>query len=186
MKIINLLSYAQEFATKAHQPIFRKTVSGAKIPHIIHIQEVADLVYASGGTEIEVIAAWLHDTVEDTAITMQDIETEFGKEIVEIVHGLTDLDEIKNLPTTERKSKQAHRVRTESLSVRRIKLADQTSNVKFIANDPAETWTNEGCKAYIEGARLIAEECRGISPLLEKLFDEAYQNAVKRFGSVKK
>lgn len=113
---------------------------------------------------------------------MEDIETNFGKEVTEIVHGLTDLDSIKDLPTTERKAKQAERVRNESVSVRRIKLADQTSNVKFIANDPAARWTNEGCKAYIEGARLIAEQCRGISPLLEKLFDTEYKKAAKRYG----
>jgi (p)ppGpp synthase/HD superfamily hydrolase len=179
----NLISRAQEYARNAHEPIFAITVAGVKRPQIVHIQEVADLVWASGGTDEEITAAWLHDSVEDTPTTLADIERDFGKEVADIVHGLTDLDHFKGMPLPQRKRLQAERLRTENESVRRIKIADQTSNVRFLATDPTNDMTAENCLQYVKGAKLLADECRGISPLLDKLFDEAYEKGLKRFNS---
>ncbi|MGA3193230.1 MAG: HD domain-containing protein [Minisyncoccia bacterium] len=177
----NIVSRAQEFARNAHEPIFAITVAGVKRPQIVHIQEVADLVWASGGSDEEITAAWLHDSIEDTHTSLKDVETNFGKKVADIVHGLTDLDEFKGLPLAERKRKQAERVRSESESVRRIKIADQTSNVRFLATDPTSDMTFEECAQYIKGAKLIADGCKGISPLLDRLFNEAYQKGLKRY-----
>ncbi|MFA6554746.1 MAG: HD domain-containing protein [Candidatus Paceibacterota bacterium] len=177
----NIISRAQEFARNAHEPIFAITIAGVKRPQIMHIQEVADLVWASGGSDEEITAAWLHDSVEDTQTSLNDIEKHFGKMVMSIVHGLTDLDEFKNLPLPERKRRQAERVRSESDSVRRVKIADQTSNVRFLATDPTNSMTFDECGQYIQGAKLIADECKGISPLLDKLFNEAYLKGLKRY-----
>ena len=177
----NRVSHAQEFARNAHESLFDITVGGVTRPRIVHIQEVADLVWASGGSDEEIIAAWLHDVVEDTPITMKDIENEFGKEVAEIVHGLTDPEQFKDLPLAERKKKQMERIRTENKSVRRVKIADQTSNIRFIAIDPPSSMTLEECPIYIKGAKLITDECRGISPLLDNLFDEFYKKGLMRY-----
>jgi (p)ppGpp synthase/HD superfamily hydrolase len=179
----NIISRAQEFARNAHEPLFAITVAGVKRPQIVHIQEVADLVWASGGSDEEITAAWLHDSVEDTQVILKDIEINFGEDVAKIVHGLTDLDEFTSLPLPERKRKQAERVRNEIKSVRRVKIADQTSNVRFLAIDPTSNMTFEECGQYIQGAKLIADECKGISSLLDNLFDEAYQKASTRFLS---
>lgn len=173
---------AQEFARKAHGHISRTTISGVLCPQILHIQEVADLVWASGGTDTEIMAAWLHDSVEDTETTIDDIENFFGKEVAEIVTGLTDLHEIENLPLAERKAKQAERVRHESNSVKRVKLADQTSNVRYVSVDPPTTMDFEECKKYVIGAKLIADECTGISHLLDEMFDRVYKLGQKRYS----
>jgi (p)ppGpp synthase/HD superfamily hydrolase len=178
----NCISHAQEFARFAHESIIETTVSGVKRPKVVHLQEVADLVWASGGSDEEIVAAWLHDSVEDTTVTLELIEKEFGKGVADLVNGLTDFKDMANLPLLERKRKQSIRIKAESNSVRRIKLADQTSNVRFLATDPTKTMTFEECRDYIQGAKLIADECRGVTPLLEKLFDQAYERGSKRYG----
>jgi (p)ppGpp synthase/HD superfamily hydrolase len=177
----NIISSAKRFAREAHKEIIITTVSGDKRPQVEHLQEVADLVWVSGGNDIEIAAAWLHDSVEDTAVTLEDIEKNFGKEITAIVYGLTDLDEIKNLPTNERKAKQAERVKDENESVKRIKIADQTSNIRFVTTDPKETWSFEGNRNYAIGAKQIADNCKGISPVLDELFDREYRKAAEHF-----
>lgn len=176
-----ITSRAQEFARKAHDGLLETTVSGIIRPKIVHLQEVADLVWASGGTDDEVTAAWLHDCLEDTTITLDEIRSAFGDRVAELVHGLTDLDDYKMLPIAERKPKQAERIKNESESIRRIKLADQTSNVRFLAIDPTDSMTFEECGDYIRGAKMIADECRGISSLLEALFDQVFERASIRY-----
>lgn len=172
----------RKFAREAHKDIIINTVSGDARPHIEHLQEVADIVWASGGSELEIISAWLHDSVEDTSVTMEDIKKEFGTSVMEIVHGLTDPKELKGLSNAERKPKQAERVRHESDSVKRIKIADQISNIRFVTTDPKPEWSLEGNKNYIIGAKLIADECKGISVVLDTLFDSEYKKSAEFFG----
>jgi len=138
-------------------------------------------VWASGGTDDEIIAAWLHDSVEDTGVTLDEIEKNFGKEVRQIVAGLTDPPSFKVMPLQERKPKQAERLRSESKSVHRIKIADQTSNVKHLATDPINNMTPLECYHYIRGAKLLADECRGVSPMLDELFDRMYQKGIGRY-----
>ncbi len=177
----NRLNRAQEFARNAHQHISGISITGVKKPQIHHIQEVADLVWISGGTENEIIAAWLHDSVEDTDTTLKDIEDHFGTEVMQIVEGLTDHTHFKDLPLQERKALQAERLSNENISVRRVKIADQTSNVKSLISDPINKMTAEDCCNYICGAKLLADKCRGISPLLDNIFDDVYKKGLKLF-----
>lgn len=176
-----LITFAQEYARKAHAHINKTTVSGVVVPQIVHIQEVADLVWASGGTDDEIVAAWLHDIVEDTEVTIEDIKEIFGDDVAEIVSGLTDPLDFKGLPIEERKQKQVDRILTKSNSVKRIKLADQTSNIRFLAVDPSVSWKNDYALGYIEGAKKIIGACIGISPLIESLFEDAYKKGVERY-----
>ncbi len=164
----NRISRAQEYALKKHGHLFRTTIEGIKRPQMLHLQEVADLVWISGGTEDEIIAAWLHDAVEDTDTTLSDIELEFGKEVAALVDGLTDPEHFAPLPLSERKSLQAERL--------------QTSNVKFLATDPSDSMTPEECAEYIRGAKLLADQCFGISPLLDKIFMQEYEKGALRYG----
>ncbi len=177
-----LITFAQDYARKAHNGLTKTTTSGVLFPYIVHVQEVADLVWASGGTEDEIVAAWLHDTVEDTDTTIEDIENIFGKEVADIVAGLTDPLDFKGLPIEERKQKQVDRLLSQSDSVKRIKIADQTSNVRLLVTDPSVSWANDRALGYVEGAKKIADVCAGISPLLSNLFEEVYQKGLKRYG----
>ncbi len=176
----NLVTKAKEFAYRAHEGHFRNDKEHS--PYIVHPKEVSELVEKSGGTEVEIAAAWLHDTVEDTPTTIEDIEREFGKEVAEVVAGLTDLPEFETLPLAERKAKQAERVRGESDSVKRVKLADQTSNVGAVGGGVFLDMHGQRAREYVEGAKKIAEECKGISPFLDTLFQEKYVVALGGLG----
>lgn len=178
----NRLNRAQEFARNAHSHLHSISVSGIARPNIHHIQEVADLVWISGGTDDEVIAAWLHDCVEDTDITLDEVEKVFGSEVAQIVDGLTDHRDFKGMDLPTRKGLQAERLKGESASVRRVKIADQTSNIRSLALDPISDMTHEECYNYICGAKLLADECCGVSELLDNLFDQFYKKGLERYG----
>ncbi len=177
----NKVSRAQEYARAAHAHIIATTITGVKRPQIMHIQEVADLVWVSGGSDDEIAAAWLHDSVEDTDVTLDDIESNFGKNVRDIVDGLTDHHDFAGMLLPERKRLQAERLKDESDSVKRVKIADQTSNVKFLSTDPIDSMTTEECYHYIRGAKLLADECKGVSNILDELFDRMYQNGLERY-----
>lgn len=179
-----LITTARLLAFEAHKGILMQNEDGDVRPQTVHLQEVADLVWASGGSDEEIAAAWLHDSLEDTSLTHEEIVMHCGETVASIVHGLTDYDEWTGLPVLERKSLQAARIQGESESVRRVKLCDQTSNVRAVALSRPLSMTPEECAGYVEGARRITEYCRGINPLLDGLFDAAYQKATVRWGSV--
>lgn len=181
-----LITRARRFAHEHHKDITFETSSGYRRHQLEHLQEVADLVWASGGTPIQIAAAWLHDTVEDTPVKLEQIEKEFGKEVAELVHGLTDLAEYKDLPTKERKAAQAKRVVNESDGTKRVKIADQTSNTRFISSEPPAKWVlNNNHLQYVNGAKQIADACKGVSPMLDELFAKEYKEAIERIGRMK-
>jgi len=172
---MNLIDKAKEFASRAHRN--HTLQNEAKTPYIVHLTEVAKLVEDSGGTEEEIVAAWLHDTVEDTEVTMEDIRETFGDTVGDMVEGLTDFPEWETLPLGERKAKQAERVLSASESIRRVKLADQTSNVTFVGTTNC-LFTVDTRVTYVQGTKPIAEACSDISPFLDELFSERYKEAI--------
>jgi guanosine-3',5'-bis(diphosphate) 3'-pyrophosphohydrolase len=149
-----------------------------------HLAEVAELVGASGGSENEIAAAWLHDAVEDTSTTIEGIRREFGDEIATIVVGLTDLPEWLQLSLQERKQRQAERVAGASDSIKRVKLADQSSNVAIVAR--GRDFGIDTNFIYIESARRIAEVCKGVSPYLDTLFRERFEAAFLNLKALQK
>ena len=178
----DLVPRAAKLARKAHEGMGFISVGGHDRPQSEHLQEVAYLVWVSGGTEVEIAAGWLHDSVEDTSVTIEELTHEFGEEVAQLVHELTDPDELKYLPTAERKQKQAERICTESESARRIKLADQTSNVRRVTINPKDGWTIDGRRNYVIGAYKIAEQCKGLNAVLDEAFDREYARAKKILG----
>lgn len=178
----NSISIAQELARQKHEQFFLITGSGTKSPQISHIQQVADLVWIAGGNTDQITAAWLHDTVEDTDLDIEYIRSEFGDTVADLVDGLTDPLDFATLSTLERKKLQAERIATKSMDTKLIKLADQISNVNFLATDPPEIFTTDMQREYIAGAKLIADACSESSPFLYNLFNSVYQKAVDRYG----
>ena len=168
----DLVTRACLFALRAHWGQTRNNKD--KSPLMDHLAAVARLVGESGGSDLEIAAAWLHDIVEDTLVTVEEVDAIFGVAIGKIVDGLTDPIGFKNLPLVERKQRQAERVRLKGDSVRRIKIADQIANVHDVAVDPPKKWNNEKCLEYVEGAKLVVEKCRYISIYLADEFDRVY------------
>ena len=179
-----LIKNAFLFAVEFHGDQIRN--NKAKEPYVHHLEEVADLVEKAGGTDKEIAAAWLHDSIEDTRATLDYIVRYFGQSIGDCVLGLTDPPEFSELEFCfERKKAQAERIKTKSLSVKVVKIADQTSNLRCVVIDPPVSWDKKKCIDYIKGARLIVNECSNVSKYLEQEFEKAYKDAYKKYGITK-
>src|SRR3989344_1673135 len=172
----DVIARAERLATRAHEGQFRRNV--AHYPYITHPRAVAALVARSGGNAEEIASAWLHDVVEDTPVTIDEIRQEFGDTIAHIVDGLTDPPHFEGKPIALRKGWQAERVAKKSESVKRVKLADQLNNIQFVGFDPPTHFSVTDQLDYVEGALAIAKNCAGVSVPLDTLFEEAYQRSV--------
>lgn len=129
---------AVTFALKIHGPQVRK---GTGIPYLTHPLAVAALVGESGGSEDEVIAAILHDTVEDGggAPILREIRTKFGPEVAAIVAGCTDDDSGGGkAPWLERKRAYLAHLAEAPLPVLRVTCADKLHNARAIERDLRE------------------------------------------------
>ena len=124
---------AADAAARWH--VHQRRKGSAQEPYINHLLEVASLVtQATGGTDPHaVIAALLHDAIEDQGVTPEIIASEFGRHVANIVMELTD---DKSLPKAERKRKQVENAPRKSHKAKLIKLADKTSNLRANASSP--------------------------------------------------
>jgi guanosine-3',5'-bis(diphosphate) 3'-pyrophosphohydrolase len=118
------------------------------------------------------VAAILHDTVEDTETTTEELAREFGPRIAAIVAEVTD---DKSLPKPERKRLQVERAPHSSPQARLVKLADKICNLRDVAAGPPAHWPLERRRGYFEWARAVIDGLRGTHAGLERLFDEAYR-----------
>ncbi len=132
-----LLTRAYRFSEKAHEG--QKRLSGDK--YVSHCVEVAKILVDLQLDSITVASGLIHDVVEDTSITIDDIEAEFGKEVAEIVDGLT---KIGHLPLNSSQERQVENYRKLLLSIAKdarvilIKLADRLHNMRTLEFLPAE------------------------------------------------
>jgi guanosine-3',5'-bis(diphosphate) 3'-pyrophosphohydrolase len=161
------------FAARKHRDQRRKDVEAS--PYINHPIALADLLCNEAGeTDVTVLcSALLHDTVEDTDTTPEELELEFGPEIRDIVLEVTD---DKRLPKLERKRQQVEHAKEASRSARLVKLADKTCNLRDLASSPPENWSKERIDAYYHWAKEVVDRIRGTHETLERLFDQAYAN----------
>jgi (p)ppGpp synthase/HD superfamily hydrolase len=167
---------AADMAARWHVHQRRKGV--AQEPYINHLLEVASLVTeATGGTDPNlVIAALLHDAIEDRGVTAEMLASEFGKQIADLVMEVSD---DKALPKENRKRMQVENAGKKSHKAKLIKLADKISNLRAIASSPAADWSVERRLEYIQWAKSVVVGLRGTSPWLEQQFDEAAVRAMQ-------
>jgi (p)ppGpp synthase/HD superfamily hydrolase len=165
-----LVSSAAAFAARRHVGQTRKGV--AREPYLNHLAEVAFLLATtSESPEAELVASgWLHDTVEDTKTSREELAETFGERVAAIVMECTD---DKSLPKDERKRLQVVETPHKSDDAKRVKLADKTSNLRDIASSPPDGWSVERCLAYVDWAQEVAASCRGLSSALDQAFDDA-------------
>ena len=153
-------------------------ISAAKMtvrpPYINHPISLADILCNEGHiTDMNVIcSALLHDTVEDTETTKEELKREFGQDICDIVMEVTDDKTIKD--KQKRKQLQVEHAAHISPEAKLIKLADKISNLRDIANDPPKGWSAERKREYFDWAKLVIDQLRGVNPGLEAIFDAAY------------
>ena len=160
------------FAARKHSDQRRK--DHAASPYINHpIALVEVLCNEAGITEPDVLcAALLHDTVEDTETTPEELTAAFGTGIAAVVLEVTD---DKALPKMERKRSQVERAGAASREARLVKLADKICNLRDVARDPPVGWELGRRQAYFDWALQVVDRMRGTHPALEALFDAAYR-----------
>jgi guanosine-3',5'-bis(diphosphate) 3'-pyrophosphohydrolase len=140
-----------------------------------HLTEVAELVAeASDGDIALIIAAVLHDSVEDTEATLEELEALFGAEVASLVAEVTD---DKSLPKQVRKELQIEHAAHASNRAKMIKMADKVSNLRSLASSPPAHWDAERIQAYYHWAARVVEGCRPANEQLAAKFDAAYQAA---------
>ena len=126
-----LIDKAYRFADEMHGD--QRRASG--IPYILHPTSVACILVELGMDSESVAAALLHDVVEDTPVTLEEITKKFGSEIAELIDGVTKLGKI---PYSSREEQQAENIRkmliamSNDIRVIIIKLADRLHNMRTI------------------------------------------------------
>jgi guanosine-3',5'-bis(diphosphate) 3'-pyrophosphohydrolase len=172
LAIMNKLLSAVSFAAIKHRDQRRKDALAS--PYINHPIALANVLANEAGVDDErvLIAAILHDTVEDTETTEQELIREFGQEIAAIVMEVTDN---KTLAKAERKRLQVVHAATISRRAKLVKLADKICNLRDIASSPPTDWSEVRKQEYFDWAKSVVDGLRGVHPSLESIFDEAYK-----------
>ena len=170
---------AVHFASEKHRHQKRKDEKAS--PYITHPIEVAELLSTIGKvTDIETLcAALLHDTIEDTDATKEELEREFGKPITSLVLELSD---DKSLPKQKRKRLQIETAAKKSHGAKLIKLADKIANVRNLIESPPANWDEKRKFEYVEWAKEVINQIRGTNSALEKLFNDLHRQASERFA----
>lgn len=176
---LNLLLRALRFSAEKHTVQRRK--SAQKIPYINHPIEVAETLNTVGNiTDATVLsAALLHDTVEDTDTTLDELCDLFGQVVADLVAEVTD---DKSLPPKERKQQQIIHAASASHGAKQIKIADKICNIKDITHAPPVGWSLERKHAYLQWSQDVMVGLRGANPALETLFDDTFAQAKRLLG----
>jgi GTP diphosphokinase / guanosine-3',5'-bis(diphosphate) 3'-diphosphatase len=171
-----LLLKALAFAAAKHRDQRRKDAQAS--PYINHPIALADVLVNEGGvTDVEVLcAALLHDTVEDTATTHEELAHAFGPRIARIVAEVTD---DQALPKEERKRLQVEHAPRLSDEAKLVKLADKICNLRDVTDHPPAKWDLARRREYFAWAKRVVDRLRGVHPKLEAAFDAAYGNTPK-------
>ncbi len=162
---------AAMFAAEKHAAQKRK--GAAAEPYVNHLIEVAQLI--AGSSELLdtnlVMAGLLHDTIEDTGTTVEELEREFGSDIAALVVEMTD---DKSLPREVRKALQVKNAPHKSVRAQVIKLADKISNLRSILASPPATWSAQRKREYFVWARQVVDALSAPNPVLKAEFERTY------------
>jgi guanosine-3',5'-bis(diphosphate) 3'-pyrophosphohydrolase len=175
---LRLVSEAADLAARRHTGMARK--GRGNEPYINHLAEVANLLaLVTDGADAELVAAgWLHDTIEDTEITREELAQKFGARVADIVAEVTD---DMSLPKPQRQQKQIQDAPHKSPGAKLIKIADKISNIRArIVPQPSGDERND-LAAYTIWAEKVVAGCRGVNTKLDAEFDEAVRAAKSAF-----
>ena len=166
-------------STAAHWHAKQRRKGTAGEPYIDHLLEVAALVAeATGGNDPNlVIAALLHDAIEDQGITRAAISQKFGEDVASLVQEVSD---DKSLPQAGRKRLQVEEAPKKSKRAKILKLADKISNVAAIGRDPPSGWSVERQRQYVQWGRDVVAGLRDAAPELEARFEATAAQAERR------
>ncbi len=159
------------FAAQRHTGQRRKGATGE--PYVNHLIEVAEVV-ASALSEPDtalVMAAFLHDTIEDVGVTREELIRHFGSDVADLVAEVTD---DKSLPKAERKRLQVENAPRKSVRAQMIKLADKISNLRAILDNPPADWDHQRKTEYVAWAKQVVDGLAKPNPVLKTEFEATY------------
>jgi hypothetical protein len=165
---VRRLTRALAFAAEAHRNHRRKGAS--QEPYINHLIEVLDLVASVEDDDIDVlVAALLHDVLEDTQTAYDELVAVFGERVAQIVHENSD---DMTLPKPDRGRARLAAMRKKSREARLVKFADIISNLRATAVSPPAGWSNDRRLGYLNSCRNLADAGRGSNAEIERIFDD--------------
>jgi GTP diphosphokinase / guanosine-3',5'-bis(diphosphate) 3'-diphosphatase len=158
---------AARFASIKH--VKQKRKGSAAEPYLNHLIEVAELVSSAMRRLDEdlICAALLHDVLEDTPTTEQELARAFGPEVAAVVAEVTD---DKSLDKAERKRRQIAHAPHLSVRAQTIKIADKISNLRAIVETPPADWSIERKREYFQWARQVVDACPAPNDVLKSEF----------------
>ena len=174
--MVKTLVNAAYFAAEKHSQQRRKGVAAE--PYINHLLEVAALV-ANATAEPDVsavVAALLHDCIEDAGVTKQEIADKFGDEVAGVVSEVTD---DKSLKKEERKRLQVVNAPKKSARAALVKLADKISNLRSMLNSPPADWSDERRRQYFIWANQVVAGLPSPNPKLKAEFDALQERFIE-------
>lgn len=159
---------AVAFAAEKHRNQRRKDADAS--PYINHPIALANVLANEGGVSDATVlcAAVLHDTIEDTETTENELTTTFGSHVSSVVLEVTD---DKSLEKHVRKQRQIEHAPHISTEAKLVKLADKICNLRDILASPPANWSTERKQAYFDWASKVVAGVRGVHPNLEAVFD---------------
>ena len=162
---------ALAFAADKHRDQRRKDADAS--PYINHPIALVRVLSAEGGVteRVPLLAALLHDTIEDTETTEAELAARFGPGVAAVVMEVTD---DKALPKARRKELQVEHAPHVSRDAQLVKLADKICNLRDVASKPPAHWPLERRREYFDWAARVIAGVRGVHPRLEAVFDSAY------------
>lgn len=169
-----LILRAIDFAAHKHRDQRRKDEEAS--PYINHPISVSLLLADIGGiADAEVLSsAILHDTLEDTDTTPEELEAAFGMRIRKLVEEVTD---DKRLPKARRKELQIDHASQLSPDAVLIKLGDKISNVLDITHSPPANWNLQRRREYLDWAEAVVRNCPKVNAALERYFSHVLAEA---------
>jgi guanosine-3',5'-bis(diphosphate) 3'-pyrophosphohydrolase len=168
---VGLIIKAARFAAERHRNQRRKDLEAS--PYINHPIALADVLANEGGVTDPVVlcAALLHDTIEDTETTADEIREAFGEEIESVVLEVTDDKSIKD--KARRKELQVEHATQASFRAKLVKRADKICNLRDIAASPPSDWSKQRKAEYFDWAARVIAGLRGTHIGLEAAFNRA-------------
>ena len=162
------------FAADRHRDQRRKGADAS--PYINHPIAVAHTLAQRGAVADEdlIVAALLHDTIEDTETTLEEIEACFGAAVAALVSEVTD---DKSLLKEERKRLQIEHAAGLTAKAKQLKIADKICNVRDVAMNPPATWPIQRRVEHLNWTERVVAGCRGVNAALEAAYDDALREA---------
>ena len=178
-----LLGVLEALAFSAARHRHQKRKGKLASPYINHPIDVALIIVREGGvaTAPVLTAALLHDTIEDTDTTHDELTERFGHEVANIVLEVSD---DPKLPKAEQRRRQELGAASLSYGAKLVRIADKISNVRDLVDDPPSTWSVRLRRDYLEWTRRVVDRCRGTNEGLERAYDEAFGHARRAHDSL--